>query len=553
MSLNIYEYKSNYNLTLCKINKEPVGVIIEDYISSIDRYIDDVDKIELSIPKMIVDRFTFKTIKNPLYYDAKEERLLCLNNKEYFVIKQNKSNSSSNFYKTLTAYSLEYKLSKIDINVEDISFQLIDGDKEHDIYSLNDYLYEETGWKLGYIDEVVRFDIDENNKKVDKLRVQTNVNKSWYDFLKNDITVQFGCILEFDTLNKLINLYDVETKGEDVQIYLTKDNYINDLEREYSSTDIVTRMFVKGNDEMDIISATPTGYNFIENYSYFIQNGEMNKDLEDALSKYYQMVENRTPIWKELTKQKQNKISILNDKKIELYQVYSKINAYKREIKVYAENEDEEHRLEAESKFTKQNDIKVKLEVETRMLDNEIKNLQSSIDNINTLCQYPTATDENGKLIFTESMLNELKDYIYQETYSNDSFLKVEDLINAAKRELKFKCTPTKTYSIDVMDFSKRMISNGFRLDFNGVISLGNIVILVDPDTNEEIQQFIVSYSLKPNQNSGLKIEISDKKIRNDYTRTIADYLNDAKRTSESLNTKQYLLNKVKYNKLNLD
>lgn len=553
MSLNIYEYKSNYNLTLCKINKEPVGVIIEDYISSIDRYIDDVDKIELSIPKMIVDRFTFEIIKNPLYYDAKEERLLCLNNKEYFVIKQNKSNSSSNFYKTLTAYSLEYKLSKIDINVEDISFQLMDGDKEHDIYSLNDYLYEETGWKLGYIDEVVRFDIDENNKKVDKLRVQTNVNKSWYDFLKNDITVQFGCILEFDTLNKLINLYDVKTKGEDVQIYLTKDNYINDLEREYSSTDIVTRMFVKGNDEMDIISATPTGYNFIEDYSYFIQNGEMNKDLEDALSKYYQMVESRTPIWKELTKQKQNKISILNDKKIELYQVYSKINAYKREIKVYAENEDEEHRLEAESKFTKQNDIKVKLEVETRMLDNEIKNLQSSIDNINTLCQYPTATDENGKLIFTESMLNELKDYIYQETYSNDSFLKVEDLINAAKRELKFKCTPTKTYSIDVMDFSKRMISNGFRLDFNGVISLGNIVILVDPDTNEEIQQFIVSYSLKPNQNSGLKIEISDKKIRNDYTRTIADYLNDAKRTSESLNTKQYLLNKVKYNKLNLD
>lgn len=553
MSLNIYKYEGNYNLTLCKINKKPVGIVIEDYISSIERYIDDVDKIELSIPKMIVDRFTFKTMKNPLYHEAKEERLLCLNDKEYFVIKQNKSNSNSDFYKTLTAYSLEYKLSKIDINVEDISFQLMSGDKEKGVYNLNDYLYDETGWRLGHIDDVVRYDVSKDGEKTDKLRVQTNVNKSWYDFLKNDITVQFECILEFDTLNKLINLYDVKSKGEDVQIYLTKDNYINDLEREYSSSDIVTRMFVKGNDEMDIISATPTGYNFIEDYSYFIDNGEMNAELENALSKYHQMIEIRTPIWKELTKQKQDKISILNDKKIELYQVYSKINGYKREMKVYAEKEDEEHRLEAESNFTKQNDIRVKLEVETRRLDSEIKNLQSSIDNINKLCKYPTATDENGKLIFTPNLLNELKDYIYQETYNNDSFLKVEDLINAAKRELKFKCTPTKTYSIDVIDFTKRIISNGFRATFKGVISLGNVVVLVDPDTNEEIQQFIVSYTIKPNQNSGLKIEISDKKIRNDYTRTIADYLNDAKRTSDSLNAKQYLLNKVKYNTLNLN
>ena len=553
MSLNIYEYKNNYDLVLCRINKRPLGVIIEDYISSIERHIDDIDKIELTIPKRIINRFNFKSIDNPIYQEVKEERLLCLNDKEFFVIKENKSNSNDDFYKNLTAYSLEYKLSKIDIDVEDISFQLMIGDKEKGIYNLNDYMYEETGWKLGHIDDVVRYDISEDGKKTDKLRIQTNVSKSWYDFLKNDISVQFECILEFDTLNKLINLYDVNSKGEDVQIYLTKDNYINNLERNYSSNDIVTRMFIKGNEEMDIVSATPTGYNFIEDYSYFINNKEMDEDLEKALTTYYKMIEIRTPIWKELVKQKQNKMSILNDKKIELYQAYSKVNGYKREMNVYAEKEDEEHRLEAESEYTKQNDIATKLDVETRILDREIKSLQSSIDKINELCKYPTATDENGNLIFTSKLLNDLKDYIYQETYSNDSFLKVEDLIKAAKRELTFKSTPAKTYSIDLIDFTKRIISNGFRTSFKGSIDLGNIVMLIDPDTNEEIQQFIVSYTIKPNQHDGLKIEISDKKIRSDYTRTIADYLNDAKRTSNSLNTKQYLLNKIKYNTLNLN
>lgn len=551
MALNIFNYENNYNVTLCKISKEPIALILEENIESINRYIDDIDTIEINVPKTIVDRFSFRSIDNLVYKEIKDERLLCLNNDEYFVIKSSKS-SDNDIYKKIVAYSLEYKLKRIEIDIEDISFQLIESNLDKKIYSLNDYLYEETGWKLGHIDDSVRYDISGNGTKIDKLRIQTNVTKSWYDFLKDDICIQFGCILEFDTLNKVVNLYDVETKGEDIMLYLTKDNYISELEKVEESNDIVTRMVVKGNDEMNIVSATPTGYKFIENYSYFIENGEMTKELALALEKYYKMIEIRTPIWKKLISEKTLKISILTDKQIELYQVYSKINVYKREIKVYEENKDEEHRLESEVNLTEYNDRKTVLEVEIRRLQTEIDALTSSIDEINKLCKYPTSTDEKGNLIFNQNLLNELKDYIYQDTYTNDSFLKVEDLLKAANRELSLKCRATTSYSIKLIDFTKRLISNSFRPQFKGQIDLGNIVILIDPETKKQVHQFIVGYKITPNDKNGFSIEISDKKVRTDYTRTISDYLNEAKRANKSLNEKKYILNQVKYNTINL-
>ncbi len=59
-----------------------------------------------------------KKVLNPLWEEIKDERLICLNKQEYFVIKTNDFRSSES-KKSATAYSLEYKLGKIDISFED--------------------------------------------------------------------------------------------------------------------------------------------------------------------------------------------------------------------------------------------------------------------------------------------------------------------------------------------------------------------------------------------------------------------------------------------------
>ena len=551
-SINIKKLNNNFNITLCKVNRDVIGYIPVEWMDSISRSINDIDEVEFTIPSHIMDRLTFKRIKNPLYDMVKDERLICLNDEEYFVIKEDEYSFSTN-QKTIKAYSLEYKLSKIDIKVEDVGFYLIGSEEDNDIYSLSDYMKQETGWSIGYVDDSIRYYTDSEGIQHETLRWQESVNKRWYDFLTQDIAEGFGCVCVFDTKNKLVNLYDVKTIGEEIQIYLSNDNYIKDLKRTYSSSDIVTRLFLEGSEEMDIIGATVTGYPYIENFSYFIENEEMSKELMNALDIYSKRVAEHNITWKQLVSEKTSKSTILRDKQYTLYGIYEEIRALNSMVKVYESKNDEENKAICISKITELNDKKVILENEIKTLEDEIIALQSSINEINILCKKETATDYDGYLIFNEILLNELKEFVYCDTYSNDSFLNVEDLIEAGERELSLKCKPTENYNLGIVDFTKRIIDNRFRKHWNGTLSLGNIIILYDEELDKEVMLFFTGYTLRPNDNEGLELTISNKKIREDNTRTIADYLQDAKRSYQMVNSKMYLLNKQKYNRMNLE
>ena len=107
----------DFELELCKVNKDTISPIDVKFVDSITRSLNEIDKIELTIPKTIKNGF-MEDIINPLWNDIKDERLICLNEKDYFVIKTNTFNTDES-KKSITAYSREYKLGKIDINVED--------------------------------------------------------------------------------------------------------------------------------------------------------------------------------------------------------------------------------------------------------------------------------------------------------------------------------------------------------------------------------------------------------------------------------------------------
>lgn len=543
--------ESSFVMELCKANKEVVAIVLEDYLDTVSKSIGGIDEIELTIPKFVTDRFTFKTVPNLLYFEVKAERLIKVNNKEYYVIKDDNSSDSDDTSKKIKGYSLEYKLGKIDINIEQIGFCLRHKEEDKKIFSLEEYMYLETGWKFGTIDNTVRYDTI-NSVNVDKMRWQQSVSTRWHDFLIKNVAESFGCTIEFDTYNKLINLKDINANDETIDIYLSHDNYIKELRKNNSSSEIITRLQLSGNEEMDIIGATTTGYKFIEDFSYFVEGDEMSVSLRNAMTKYEQMVAIRNVTWKEKTELKLNKITILSDKKIELYGYYSRLEALKGEIKWYDSKDDEINKAKVTADYTSLNDTRVILETQITTLSNEIAVLDSEIKTLNTLCKRETATDENGVIIFNQILLDELKEFIYCETYSNDSFMKVDDLIKEGKRQLSLKCRPISTYSLNIVDFTSRIVDNGFRKHWKGDIYLGNIISLLGKDENQEVLQYLVGYKLDRRTENGLTFDISDKKTSNDNTRTISDYLNDAKRSAEILESKKYLWLKQKYNKINL-
>ena len=538
-----------FKLELCKVNKDVICSIPKSCLQSISRSLVEIDQIELVFDKYVIGSKGEK-ILNPAWKLIKEERLICLNGTEYFVIKINNFRSSENQL-TVTAYSLEYKLGKIDIKVEDIAFSLMSsGDN---IYNLNDYMYSETGWKFGYIDDGVRYDIN-NEVKTDKLRLFSSVDKRWYDFLMEDIAEAFNCLVVFDTLNKIVLLYDVNTVAENVQIYLSSDNYIKSLERSSSTNDIVTRMNLIGNEEMDIIGSVVTGYPYIENYSYFIENEEMSSELMYALNKYNEMVAIRQPIWENLVNLKYEKLETCANKKNELYIIYEEIRALKSIKESYALNNDAENEALIMAQITEKIDKQIILEIEIKNLEEELVQIQESIDNINLLCKRETATDQDGKLIFTTKTLDELKEFIYCETYSNDSFLDVKDLISAGERELNFSCFPSVSYTLDIKNFMSRIMSKSFRLQWQGDIGLGDIVILYDEDLNKEVFLYLTDYVQRPNddEDNSLEITLSNKKYKDKNIRTIADKLKEGSIAMKNLRMKSYVFNDLKYNRINI-
>lgn len=549
----INKLDSEFELELCKVNKTPICAIDKKYVDSITRSLNDTDKIDLTIPKIIKDGY-MNDIINPIWYEIEDERLICLNNRDYFVIKTNTFGSNENT-KSITAYSREYKLGKIDITVEDIAFMLIGEDEINGIYSLDKYMKAETGWSFGYIDDTVRYDIDDNGNKSEKVRIQSSINKRWLDYINNDICESYNCIVAFDTDKKKINLYDINTVAENIQLYLSNDNYMRDLSRTTSSEDIVTRLTIVGNDEMDIVGATVTGYPYIEDYSYFKDKGEMSDELISHLDKYSEMLEIRNSIWEELIKTKQDKTTILIRKKSELYVIYEEIRAKKSIKEVYASKNDSTNEAIIAAEISKLIDQQTILEVEIKNLEEDVLNLDSSILEINILCKRETATNEDGQIIFNENTLEELKEFVYCDTYTNNSFLNVNDLINAGKRELSFKKHPTVEYDIDVKNFMNRIMDNGFNLHWKGDLGLGDIIILYDEDLQEEVFLYLTDYIQNPNSNEieeGLSLTLSNKKYKDKSIRTIADKLKEGSLAMRAIQRKSYILNEAKYNRLNL-
>ena len=273
-------------LSLHRPNKEILGILAEIKINSINQSIDDINSINFEIFSHTVDRFSRKIIPNKLYQEVKEERLICLNESEYYVITSIDESFEDIRRKSVTAVSLEHKLTRIKISLEDIGLVLLNEDVVDSEIAIMDLLYSETGWNIGHIDDGVRFNINSQGEKTAKLRWQDSVNDTWYSLLTETIADTFGCIVEFDTLNKKVNLYDMETYGENLGLYLSKDNYIRSIERKTSSDNIVTRLSLIGKDEIDIRDVNPTGKDYIEDYSYFISNGDISIDLQKALEKY---------------------------------------------------------------------------------------------------------------------------------------------------------------------------------------------------------------------------------------------------------------------------
>ena len=544
--------KDSYTLILCKMNGKKMGMI--PYTSvEIKRGIKTVSELSFTVSKYYGEDNKL----NILYDELKTERFIYLDEDECYVIKSISEQNEK--IKTVTAYSREKKLFKITAEFEDISITLktpyadIEG-----CFSLDELLYDATGWHIGYVSPKVLYKSNEtilNNitketeatlTTEEKLRYQESVSTNWYDYINNDISEQFECFPVFNSYDKTIDLYSDEELGNDPNLILSYDNYLKSIECVSDTEDIITKLTLSGNDDLTISEVNPSGDTYVENFSYFIESKEMSDDLITALELYYKMVKIRAVEWNRLREEKAEKESVMTAKKTELLLVYSTIKSVEFAI---SQSSDETFNSKQQERLVELNDKKVLLERDINLLNTEINLLQESIENINKLCKKKYATDENGRLIFNEQLLNELKDFIYQDTYSNDSITEALTLMQIGERQLSEKCYPKKTWSVDSINFIERLIDNGFRQHWNGELGLGDMIILKGNESIEVI--YLIGYTQKFDDKT-IQLELSNKKEENDFSLSIGERLTQGKEAYRIAKKSRSTINMVNKNRYGL-
>ena len=553
----IKELKDSYELILCKINGKPMGKIFYESLTSLSRGIEKVSELSFTVNKY----YGVEGLENPLYNELKTERLIILDNIETYVIKNIVEQNET--VKTVTAYSREKKLFRITAEFEDICITLKTLDNTvSNCYTLDELLYEDTGWHLGNISDRVLYvsnssitDILQEEKgslsNVEKLRYQESVSSNWYDYIMNDIAEQFECYPIFDSYNKLVHLYDEAELGENLQLILSYDNYLKSKEKTTDTEDIVTRLVLSGNNDLTVVGCNPTGYRYIEDFSYFMESGEMSDELTSALELYNEVIKKLIVQWNNYREQKAYKEGVYAEKQKLLLINYNTIQSLEIAIGL---TESERYMAELSEQLVNKKDERYLLEKDIDTLYEEIRILSEQITIINKLCKkkYATKTGEvGGELIFNDKLLDELKEFTYQDTYSNDNITDELLLMETGMRKLSEMKYPTRTWSIDSMNFVERLIDNEFRNQWNGQLGLGDMIILKDEDTENDVV-YLVGYT-QNFKDKTLQLELSNKKGNKEFSLSIGERLTQAKEVYKNYNKNKYLLNSIKLNRLGVE
>ena len=532
------------SIILCKLSKLPIGELMPSCVTSFNKNIDEVPFMTLKINKYFISQDKKEKVYNPLYDEIKVKRYLFINNEDYYLIEEIDENKLSNI-KEVKAYKGEQKLNKFPIEIEDIGIRLVTNDPNNEVYTLNDLLLE-IGWKLNHVDTAVAY---ENG--VEKMRWQESINTNWLDFIKNNIAEQFDCLPLFDTINKTIDLIDINSMGEEIKLFLSKDNYLKSKQKTIEGNEFITLLKLKGDSELDIREYLPSAYDFITDFSYFIEIGEMSNELVTALNKYDEMVAKRHIQWRALVDEKVSKQNEL-DLNRTLWQIsISTMERYKYEIQNYKLMEDTVNESLAKVSYSNEADNELTLRLSIDDIISQIDLLEVAISDINELCRYETCTDDSGQLIFNKQLLNELSEFIFMDEYKNDAFTDGNMLLEKGKKELEKRSKPTVSITVDSINFMNRIIDNNFRLKWNGELYFGDIIVLIDDETGEEEYYYFIGYDIDYESNK-LTLKISNKKTDREDTKTINTWLKEIKNTKSLLLSNRYLFNDVKKNRLNM-
>jgi len=310
---------------------------------------------------------------------------------------------------------------------------------------------------------------------LNKYRAFDYTSKNYWEIFL-DLYEQFNCFIIFNNVNQTISIYDAEEYGEHTGLILNERNFIDKISDETKLETIVTRLYVYGKDKnTTIASQNITGQEYIDDLSYFIDNGLMPLSLSAKYQTYKSFVESQQGQWTTYLGQlntlnsdlltKNNELAVLKQQKASLEaqmdaiinQTYKNNTSYNTVYATYQTN--------LANITTKEGQIS--------SINQQIANVNADIATLHNSISWDT--------YFTLSERKELMKYIYTEELTVDSIDNTQEaqLYDYAKQVLARKCQAPINLKIDSIDI---LSDNSLTYFHDRVLKVGDFITVDCPE-----------------------------------------------------------------------
>ena len=410
---NYFNEHEDYNIRLCNPNKNTICFLNFGYNKNLSLKFNEMSQFEMTIPS------SYNGIDFEFYESVVSKKLILIEGIGYFIISDvQEYDDGIKKYKTITSYSLETELAYKKINLFDGTYKFYDP-----LNPKNTLLYNvllTSNWTVGHIDSDL----------LNLYRTFEIPDSTVYEFLMNDVENSYECVFVFDSLERTVNAYTLENLAKNTDIVLSYNNLIKDISITEKSDEIVTCLSVYGGNDLGIAAVNPLGTNSIYNFDYFANTDWMEQDLITAINNWKNKVQQNQSQYSSLLTTYKNLNDQLVTQKSDLADLQAEKDSVEGVMKAMIEGNQSNT-----PQYTEQVNKFNSLQSQINSKNSEISNTQSQIDSTNqSLKNINTALSFSNN--FTESQYQELKSYIIENTYQNESFITTSQMTNSEVQDV---------------------------------------------------------------------------------------------------------------------
>lgn len=556
--------EKDYKIMLHKMSEEIVTEITWNNVSSfeIDKNLANISELRFTVPSVIMGQ-NGQEIDNPLYPLIDGMMLISVDDMEMYTLRNPTETMNKDNYpeKQFIAYSREYELRG----------RIIDkyggfGGEGRMLYDPNNTI-DDTGEHVGffnYVEDVTSWRVDYVNPTAAKKRRGLNISNTNLISAIREVEEAFDVVCLFDTMEKAINIYDVEQLGMYTGLDLSSKSLVKDIRSNIDYDSIVTRLYGYGYEDVTVASVNLTGLPFVEDISFFVNEDYMTRELIEAIGAYNDFVETTYPTWELGLNKTINAQKAMSDKQKEIEDYQLELNKLQHVIdgKIYeitssgtTATVDPDAGMGSDdtpyAQLTYSEAVNRERWMQTQLTakKNELQTLRNDYiaarqenATLQTSLQFEEFLKTTGKSeTEIKQLMRELDPFIIEESFVDDSY--TVDFLPEFKEEMGKKlalaATPSITIDMDVFDF----ISDFKTSHMRGRMKLGDIM-RIDMTEYDKYSTLIDTYLLEMRLTGyrhdpikeTLELKFMDKNNIRSNEIFLSDILAQSRQTSNKVN-----------------